>query len=304
MTGLISNIQRFSVHDGYGIRTIVFLSGCTLACKWCQNPETIDGRAALMFNRNNCIGCGQCVGHCPRGALSLDAEKGHLVIDREACDSCFDCVDYCYHDALNPSVREMNLEEVFTEVMKDEVFFRNSGGGLTLSGGEPFCQLEFSVELARRVREKGIHTAMETAANVPYDSIRRILPFIDLVLFDIKAFSPEIHKAWTFVDNRLILDNFARITGEGKEVIVRVPLIPQVNDGEEFRKIVDHVVQFESIGELHILPFHTLGESKYTQLEMHNHMHEHPEDNEEEVEACRAYAESRGLRVSVGGSGF
>ena len=304
MTGLISNIQRFSVHDGYGIRTIVFLAGCTLKCKWCQNPETISGKPELMFNRNNCIGCGQCVEHCPHNALSVDVETHQLVIDRDRCVSCFACVDHCYHDALNASLTEMSVDEVFNEVMKDEVFYRNSGGGLTLSGGEPLYQLDFSVELARRIKEAGYHTALETAANVPYSSIQKILPYIDLFLYDIKAFSSDVHKSWMSVGNERIMENFGKIADEGKEVIVRVPLIPRVNDGEEFRHIVDYVARFDTVKELHILPYHTLGESKYTQLEMQNHMLEHPEDNDDEVEACRVYAESRGLKVNVGGFGF
>lgn len=304
MTGSIANIQRFSVHDGYGIRTIVFLAGCTMRCKWCQNPETISGINELMFNVHNCVGCGFCVPHCPHGALSLNKEAGHVVIDRNICVECFTCVDYCYYDALNSSLKIMEVDEVFDEVMKDEVFYRNSGGGLTLSGGEPLFQIDFAVELAQRVKGKGVHTAIETAGNVPYSSIERILPFIDLFLFDIKGIDADIHKEWTGVSNLLVIENFKRVVHEDKEIIVRVPLIPGVNDGEEFRKIIDFVVEYPQVKELHILPFHTLGESKYTQLEMHNHMLEHPEDNDEEVEACRVYAETMGLRVNVGGSGF
>lgn len=302
MKGLITNIQRFSVHDGYGIRTIVFLSGCSLKCAWCQNPETLRCKPELMFLEELCVGCGACIDVCPTGASIM--KDGRVTVNRDLCKACFECVKACYFDVRRPSSKVMTVDETFREFMRDEVFFRNSGGGLTLSGGDPLYQIDFAVELLKRVKAAGLHTAIETAGNVPYVSIQKVLPYTDLFLYDIKMIDEDKHKQWTNVSNKIILSNLKQLAKEGKEIIIRVPLIPNLNDGDEFKSIVDFVSVLPEIREIHILPYHSFGESKYTQLDMMNTMIGYQEENDEAIQACKNYAVDKGFKVSIGGAGF
>jgi len=289
MMGYVSNIQKFSVNDGYGIRTIVFLLGCTLKCKWCQNPETLENKPTLMFVADLCKGCNRCRKVCPNG---------------EQCISCFQCAEACPYEALKLSGREMSAEQVLNEVMKDKVFYKQSGGGVTISGGEPLMQVDFTAEILRLIKKEGIGTCIETAGNVPWLNFEKVLPYTDLFLYDVKFLDPQLHTKWTGCSNRLILENLEKLVRFDKEIIIRIPLIPGINDGPEFRAIIDRVSEFESIKEIHILPFHQLGSSKYEQMGMDYSMIDHREENDEMVRECEQYAIKKGFRVSVGGSGF
>lgn len=303
MKAQISNIQRYSVNDGYGIRTIVFLMGCTMRCAWCQNPETISARPGLMFMPDLCTACGACTAVCPNGATICP--DGRTGVERDRCKECFLCVKECYFGARKASSHEWSVEQVVKEVLKDEVFFRNSAGGLTLSGGEALMSSGFCREVLRRVHdEEGLHTAIETAGNVPYSAFAEVLPYTDLFLYDIKLLDEKAHKKWTGVSNKLILANLNRLLDSKAEIIVRIPLLAGINDGREFNAIADYVSTLSGVKELHILPYHTLGESKYNHLGMTYPLPEVKEENEEEVERCRRYALRRNLRVSVGGAGF
>lgn len=303
MNGLVTNIQRYSVNDGYGIRTIVFLAGCSMSCIWCQNPETMgSGSPAVMFSRDSCSGCGACLEACPNGAIKATVEG--IVYDREQCTHCFQCANVCYFGARKVSARRMTVDKAFSEVMKDESFYRNSNGGLTLSGGEPLMHPKFSRKLLQKVKEAGIHTAIETAGNVPGKNIVEVVPYTGLFLYDIKALDDEVHKKATGVSNRNTLINLEYLLVTGVEVIIRVPLIPGINDGEEFNRIADFVASKSSLKELHILPYHSIGLSKYDQLDMPYTANGLSENNDEEVIRCAAYASAKGLRVSVGGGGF
>ncbi len=302
MQGNISNIQRFSVHDGYGIRTIVFLAGCGMQCAWCQNPEAIDSKATLMFTDSQCTSCGACVAICPERASYF--QNGQVVVDRGLCKSCFACVKSCHFDARKPTNYYQSIDEVFNIVMRDEAFYRNSGGGLTLSGGEPLLQVEFATELVKRVQQQGVHTAIETAGYVPYSSLEAVLPFVDLFLFDLKLIDRQKHIEWTLVPNRIILENIKLLSQSDKEIILRVPLIPGVNDGDEFVSIVEFIRSLPSIREIHILPYHKMGDTKYDQMEKDNRMIDFVEENSKMVLWCKSYAEKKGYRVSIGGGGF
>jgi pyruvate formate lyase activating enzyme len=310
MTGYVSNIQKFSVNDGYGIRTIVFLLGCTLRCKWCQNPETLNTVPRLMFSASLCKGCEMCRDACLIGGPFFGTWSAKTEADDDAaedakeCRCCFECAAVCPYGALKASGEAMTVEQVYEEVAKDIVFYRKSGGGLTVSGGEPLVQIDFTEELLRRAKADGIGACVETAGNVPWRSFERILPFTDLFLYDVKFADSLLHKQWTGADNGLILSNLRALAESGREIIARVPLIPGLNDGKEFERIVEIVLDIGALKELHILAFHQLGSSKYAQLAMRYDMADRSEENDAEIEVCRRYAEGRGLKVSVGGSGF
>ncbi|MFN2284434.1 MAG: glycyl-radical enzyme activating protein [Anaerolineae bacterium] len=279
-TGYVCNIQRFSVHDGPGIRTTVFLKGCTLRCFWCHNPESIRPKPEVQFFPNRCIGCGACVEACPEGAQAFD-EQGMRTFDHEKCVACGKCVDVCYAEALVFTAKAMTVEAVVEEVLRDQAFYENSGGGVTLSGGEPALQVDFSRDILQRCRAAGVHTAIETAANVPWESLEALLPLTDLVMMDIKHMDSDKHHDAVGAPNALLLANARRIVESGKPIIFRIPVIPTVNDTPgEVAAIAAYVRKLRDLrmgqhdgasGEpapitLELLPFHRMAGDKYNSL--------------------------------------
>ncbi|MDH5439498.1 MAG: glycyl-radical enzyme activating protein [Candidatus Bathyarchaeota archaeon] len=265
MEGTVFDIQRFSLHDGPGIRTIVFLKGCSLHCFWCQNPEGIHLKPEIMFYPDRCIGCGRCLTICPQKAhVVLDGKHAYL---RQKCIVCGRCTETCYAGALMLTGKLMTVDEVMEEVLKDRVFYEVSKGGVTLSGGDPSLQYEFSKAVLERCKSEGLHTAIETAANCRWESLAALLPVTDLVMMDIKHLDPEKHQEVTGVSNGVILENATRMAKTGKPLIIRVPVVPKVNDtAEEIREIAQFVRTFPNLEYLELLPFHRFGESKYHAL--------------------------------------
>ncbi len=265
MKGLVTDIQRFSVHDGPGIRTTVFLKGCSLRCAWCHNPETLRPGPELQVLPERCIGCGTCVEACPNGARV--EEGGAIRHVRELCKACGLCAATCYAGGLVLVGREMDSAEVLAEVLEDAPFYRSSGGGMTLSGGEPLCQPEFSRELLAGAKAAGVGTAVETSLAVSWDRVAAVLPFTDLFLVDIKVLDPACHRRWTGAPNDQILENARRLSGEGRPLVVRTPVVPGVNDtAESIGAIADFVRDFPSMAAYEILPYHPLGTGKYRSL--------------------------------------
>ena len=251
LTADIFDIQRNSFVDGPGIRTTVFFKGCNLRCKWCHNPESQSSEKQLMIYKDRCIGCGKCRRVCP-----------HRL---EACDLCGRCALYCPTDARKICGRKYTVDEVFAEVIKDKAFYANSGGGVTLSGGECMLQLPFLCELLARCKAVGIHTAVDTAGSVPWDSFAKILPLTDLFLYDIKAFSPHLHRAGTGASNRLILENCKKLSGKA-QIVIRIPVIGGYNDSvEEIQQIAAFLKQIKT-DKVELLPYHAMGERKYAAL--------------------------------------
>jgi pyruvate formate lyase activating enzyme len=278
MDGVVFSIQRFSIHDGPGIRTTVFLKGCTLRCFWCHNPEGIHLKPDIQFFPDRCIGCDECVRVCQHGASYL--LNGVRVYDREKCVVCGACVDTCYAGARVMTGKHMTVDEVVSEVLQDRAFYETSGGGVTLSGGEPVMQPEFSFALLERCKAEGIHTAIETAGNVPWDDEEHMLSVTDLIMMDIKHMDSTKHRWATGVPNERILAAARKFTLTDKPIIFRIPVIPTVNDTREevgaigafVKEMVELRNQNGGDGDhtisLELLPFHRLAGDKYRSLDM------------------------------------
>jgi pyruvate formate lyase activating enzyme len=301
LKGLVFDVQKFAIHDGGGIRTLVFLKGCPLHCLWCANPESLAGRPEITFVRNNCIACGECFKVCKAGALSRSDEHG-LVIDRKRCTLCGECARYCYAGAINIIGRYVTVPELMAMVERDRKFYTQSNGGVTFSGGEPTAQPEFLKAALAELQNRGIHTAMETCSFLPWDTYAAILQHLDLVLTDIKHMDEAEHQRLTGVSNRPILDNLRQIAKLGIPVRIRLPLIPGCNDSEQnLRQTADFVEQLSNVQSFDILPYHRLGETKWSQLGRPYPLAGKESATIEYVEDRVRCIRDRDFKISVGG---
>lgn len=264
-TANIFNIQKFSIHDGPGIRTTVFLKGCPLRCRWCANPESQSPETVLLYDARKCLHCGACVSACTRSAVSF-GENGQIRIDRTACRACLDCEHSCPGGALTHAGDEKTVSEVLRVCLQDRDFYEESGGGVTISGGEGMIRPEFTEVLADRLREAGIRTAIETTGFVPEEVFRRLAPKFDLLLFDVKHGDPAKHRAGTGAENGLILKNLAFAVSAGLNILPRIPVIPGFNDGPADAEALISCLKSLGLHKVQLLPFHQLGESKYAFL--------------------------------------
>lgn len=265
MKGSVFNIMRFSVSDGPGIRTTVFFKGCPLSCLWCHNPESLRQGTEIVLRDDRCIQCGECISVCKQGAIT--SNNGRVVTDRALCIRCGDCVPHCYAEAREQVGRTMTTGEVMQEVLQDRVFYDESGGGVTFSGGEPLLQHEFLFSLLTASKQEGLHTVLDTTGYTTPQILERIAPLVDLFLYDLKMMDDGKHKAYTGVSNRLPLENLRRLAQWENEVVLRIPLIPGVNDDlENVRSSGEFLESLPRIHEVHVLPYHTGGEGKYGRL--------------------------------------
>ncbi len=295
--GIVFNIQRFSTHDGPGIRTTVFLKGCPLICHWCSNPESQLKAPQLMVRNLKCTGCEACVETCPLGAMSMS--QGERIIDWEKCDNCFKCVDTCLYGSLNMAGEELTTEQVLEEVEKDRVFYKNSGGGVTLSGGEPMGQTDFLEALLLQLKAADLHVTLDTTGQAPQQNYERILPKVDLVLFDIKHLDPELHQKYMGVTNKLILKN-AKLAAGITKTWFRVPLIAGYNDTpEHFERVVDLALE-HGVEKISLLPFHEGGTAKTNQVgnPLPDFSGKAPAD--EHIQRLIGMAKQKGMLVTVG----
>ena len=270
-SGFITNIQRFSVHDGPGIRTTVFFKGCSLRCYWCHNPEGIEPGQEIQYFNNNCIGCGACAVACAYGAHRMEnnthlIENGTHTFDRSACIACGDCVVACYPEALKAAGRYVKADEAMREILRDSVFFENHDGGVTFSGGEPFFQPEFLRAMLLLCGKSNITTAVETSLHAPWDVIEPAVPYIDHFMVDIKHPDGKIHKDATGADNTLILSNLARLAKTGADILIRVPVIPGFNDSATCMEHIESIMQELGLSRIELLPFHDMAKAKYQSL--------------------------------------
>jgi pyruvate formate lyase activating enzyme len=262
-TGLVFSIERYAVHDGNGIRTIVYLKGCPLRCLWCANPEGQEACPQLFFFEERCIGCGRCEAACPCGVAHRSAE-GRAESDHAVCERCGRCADACPADARRLFGREMTVAEVLQAVLKDRAFYRKSGGGVTLSGGEPTAQPDFTRALLAACRNRGLNTAMETCGYTRFPLLAGIAEHLDLVLYDLKHMDREAHRRLTGVPNDLILENLKQLCDLGVAIIVRVPVIPGYNDTlENLTALAAFTAALPSVQTVELLPYHNYGSGKY-----------------------------------------
>lgn len=298
LEGTVFNIQRYSLHDGPGIRTIPFLKGCPLACKWCSNPESQKPQPEIMYQKSNCIHCGKCFEACRYGALS---KENPYMVDRDRCVACGACAEVCPTNALVLKGKKMTVWEVIHELQKDENIYRRSDGGITLSGGESLSQPKFTRELLRACKERGWHTAIETTGMTTKEIIESVMPFVDLALTDIKIINPSIHKNVTGVDNQIILENLIRISNLTK-TIVRIPVIPNVNDNiEAIREIAEFTKLMKNINEIHLLPYHNFGENKYNLLGRIYPLHGVKELPKDKINLLKQEIEKFDIACQIGG---
>lgn len=262
MTGRLVEIMRFAVHDGPGIRTTLFLKGCSLACCWCHNPETISPEPEIGLLKRKCVGCQRCAAVCPTGAHAF--RDGNHVFDRIKCTTCGRCVAACLPGALEYYGREVSVEEVVDKVLEDKAFYTNSGGGCTISGGEPLLQAEFCAAVFERLRENGVHCAIDTAGAVPWDNFETVLPHVDLFLYDFKHADDRLHREWTDASNQLILENLRQLSSRGVPIEIRMPLIPGINDTDSALQAASEFLRrLDNVTGLRLLPYHALARSKY-----------------------------------------
>lgn len=267
MKGKIFAVKRFAVHDGDGIRTTLFFKGCTLRCIWCHNPEGIAFDRQLAVYTHKCIGCGECVS-CAEGAIRII--DGKAITDREACVLCGECADNCVFSARDLFGREVEASEIASELIKDRAFFENSGGGVTLSGGECLAQPDFALELLRILKNEGINTAVDTCGCVSREIIESVIPYTDTFLYDIKAIDPEVHKKCTGRDNALILSNFDHLCQRGCEIEVRIPLVVGYNDCEIER--IGDFLRGKGVKKVTVLQYHDMARSKFGAVGMEDTM--------------------------------
>jgi pyruvate formate lyase activating enzyme len=300
MTGLIFSIERYALEDGPGIRTLLFLKGCPLHCLWCANPESQAYAPQILYFQNKCASCGRCIEECPQDAIFVDDTFG-LITDPDRCTLCSKCIDVCFYGARELSGREMEVHEVMEIVERDKMFYEFTGGGVTISGGEPLLQSKFVNELTSRCKEKGIHTAVETTLYGDPEIVKRTLEFIDLIFVDIKHIDSELHFKYTGVRNERILSNIRMVDELGKTLIIRIPFIPGVNsDDNTQREIYTWVSQLKNLTCVEVLPYHRLGMTKYKGLSRYYEMEDLEPVQKQSLSYLKEIGAECGVTVRIG----
>ena len=300
---LVFNIQKFSTHDGDGVRTTIFFKGCPLKCRWCHNPESQRYEKELIFHHNKCVVCGKCVVKCPQQANSI--VDGKLVFDRDKCTACGVCTDWCIKEAREIAGKEYTVDELVKEAKKDQIFYEQSGGGVTLSGGEVMAQnIDYIEQLCKRLHREGISVFIDTSGYTKYENLKRLIPIADVFLYDIKAIDSEEHKDYIGVDNALILENLVKLSNDGAGIYARLPIIGKVNATDEY---INSVIRFlednhVKVQQVNLLPYHDIGKGKYASLDRPYDEASMVKPDKELMEHFKAMFEEHGFtKVLIGG---
>lgn len=299
-TGVVFNIQRYSVHDGPGIRTVVFLKGCPLRCKWCSNPESQSLHPDIMYNKAACARCGACVQACPTGCIHF-TETG-VLLDRDLCTKCGTCAAVCLFGGLRVVGRRMTVDDVIREVEKDRVFYDRSGGGLTLSGGEPTLQARFAAGLIEAARDRGLTVAIETCGHQDPETFLSLVERVDLVMYDLKIIDASLHRDATGVPNELILENVRLLAARDVPLTIRIPVIPGFTDSEaNIAGIAKFVESLHAVREVELVPYHRFGQHKYEMLGREYLLSDAAGITEERLKQLSCILAAYGLNPVVGG---
>lgn len=299
ITGMILNIQKYSLHDGPGIRTTVFLKGCPLSCWWCHNPESQATGPEIMCLPSRCLGCGTCQTVCPEDAISM--VDGKAVIDRSRCTVCGECARVCGAQAKEIVGKEHSVEEVMAEVMKDRIFYDQSKGGVTFSGGEPLMQPRFLKELLVQSKDEGLETVVDTSGFAPWKVFEDIIPYTDLFLYDVKVMDDAKHQKYVGASNKLVLANLEKLAAAGSKIRARIPIIPGVNDDTRNLLETGKFLVKHGIKDVNVLPYHNMGADKYTRLGKEYLLPDLKAPTEEMMEKVVETLASLGLNVKTGG---
>ena len=296
LLGRILNVKRFEIHDGDGLRTTLFLKGCPLRCKWCHNPESLSTKSELGYYAHKCINCSKCVSICPYGAHTM--QDGKHVFDREKCKTCSKCASVCLGDALIFYGEQVTPADILPKLVADREFYKSSGGGVTISGGEPLLQADFTAELLRLLKQKDINTAVDTCLFASKEQLNKVALFTDTFLVDIKAFNRELHKELTGQYNDIILENIRYLSSLGKAMEIRIQFVPNQNSAE-IEKIAEFLKDIKTVKGVRVLPYHNLSGTKYDSLDISYTLSNDttPPPEKDEVENARKILESYGLPV-------
>lgn len=300
LTATIFNIQKFSVHDGPGIRTTVFMKGCPLRCRWCSNAESMNPQPELGIIRSICNLCGDCMEVCPKHAITI--ENKDIQIDRQKCDACGECVKVCSQEALTVYGRFVNVDDVMKEVRKDKAFYSGSEGGVTVSGGEPLRQWEFVREILKQCKNENIGTCLDTCGSVPDENLRHVLPYADNILYDLKVFDSEAHKEFTGVSNEQIKKNAETDVESDANILFRIPLIEGVNSSlDNIRETAGFIASLGAGQSVELLPYHILGVGKYTTLDREYPGTDFKTPSEKNIQIIKDIFHQYGVNCAVGG---
>lgn len=297
---LVSQIEKFAIHDGPGIRTVVFLKGCPMHCRWCSNPETQCFLPEMELNREKCVLCGKCIEACPNGAITIK-QGGKITNDRNNCTNCGNCISSCIYYARKMIGKTYTTQELLKECLKDYVAYKRSGGGITVSGGEATSQAKGLVEFLAKCKQHRLHTAIESAACADWTVMDEVSNYLDLMMIDIKHMDSKIHEKFTGIPNEKILSNITGLSKKGIPIVLSLPLIPGVNDDKDnIIRTAEFAAGLDNIRRIRVLPYHRLGLPKYQSLDREYEMAEVEPQSKEFVEEIKTIIESKGIEVSVG----
>jgi len=299
-TGEIFDIKKFAIHDGPGIRTTVFFKGCPLACWWCHNPESLSTAPQRLYRRERCIGCRECLAVCPNGAIR--EFEGHLQWTAADCAYCRSCATACPAEAVDFIGKTMTVDEVVTAIAKDALFYDQSKGGVTISGGEPLMQPSFLIQLLDACGEQGFHRTVDTSGHADTQTLLETALRTDLFLYDLKHMDPEKHYRYTGVSNDRILNNLKKLSHRGARIIIRLPVIPGINaDEENIERTGALAASLSGVIGIHILPYHCAAEAKYRNLDLKNKASDIQRPSEDVIASVARHLESYNLEVKIGG---